>query len=215
MQRLRVEFAKLGWLRFTGHLDLARAWERMLRRAALPLAYSLGHTPQPRVNLAAALPLGFSSQCELMDIWLEQPVEPADALDRLNRAALPGLLVRHVVEAPLSEPSLQSQLEAIEYLVTVPDGEISAGRLGTLMAAETLPRERRGKQYDLRPLIQDLWSGQPGEIGMRLVARPSATGRPDEVLQALEYDATRAGVHRTRLVLRAPAGTPDQPLGPP
>ena len=59
-------------MRFTGHLDLHRAWERTFRRAGLPLAYSQGFNPHPRLNLASALPLGFTSEGEVIDVWLEQ-----------------------------------------------------------------------------------------------------------------------------------------------
>jgi radical SAM-linked protein len=70
--RLRITFAKTEAMRFTGHLDLHRTWERCFRRARLPLAYTQGFNPHPRLNLAAALPLGFTSQGEMIDAWLEQ-----------------------------------------------------------------------------------------------------------------------------------------------
>lgn len=69
--RLRLTFAKTDAMRFTGNLDLHRTWERTIRRAGLPLAYSQGFHPQPRLNLASALPLGFTSQFEMVDVWLE------------------------------------------------------------------------------------------------------------------------------------------------
>jgi radical SAM-linked protein len=70
VQRLRLVFAKDGPARFIGHLDLARTLERMLNRAQIPLAYTQGYNPRPRMQLATALPLGFTSECEIADIWL-------------------------------------------------------------------------------------------------------------------------------------------------
>ena len=68
--RLRLTFTKTGSLKYTGHLNLHRTLERTFRRAGLPLAYSQGFNPQPRMNLAEALPLGITSECEVMDVWL-------------------------------------------------------------------------------------------------------------------------------------------------
>ncbi len=79
-QRVRILFAKTDAMRFIGNLDLHKAWERSCRRAGLPLAYSQGYNPQPKLNLASALPLGFTSQAELIDIWLEQ-VLPLAAIE--------------------------------------------------------------------------------------------------------------------------------------
>src|SRR5512147_2848511 len=79
--RIRITFAKQGALRYTGHLDLHKMWERATRRADLPLAYSQGFHPQPKIQLAAALPLGFSSRCELVDMWIDE--------ENLDLAALP------------------------------------------------------------------------------------------------------------------------------
>ncbi|HLE27799.1 MAG TPA: TIGR03936 family radical SAM-associated protein, partial [Anaerolineales bacterium] len=73
MQRLRLTFAKTAAMKFSGHLDLHKTWERTLRRARLPLAYSQGFNPQPRLQLASALPLGFTSECEVLDAWMEAP----------------------------------------------------------------------------------------------------------------------------------------------
>ncbi len=185
-------------MRFTAHLDLALAWERLLRRADLPLAYSQGFNPQPRLQLAAALPLGFTSECELIDIWLKEPVPLADSLDRLQRSAPPGLAVQQISEAESKWKSLQSQMKAIEYRIAlVPPLDLKE-RLRKLMAAETLPRERRDRAYDLRPLIEAIWL-EDGGLGMRLMAKPGKTGRPDEVLLALGLDPLEARIHRTAL----------------
>ena len=76
LQRLRIQFSKSGPARFIGNLDLMRLWERAARRAGLALAYSVGFHPQPRMQLAAPLPLGYVGDAELLDLWLANPTDP-------------------------------------------------------------------------------------------------------------------------------------------
>jgi radical SAM-linked protein len=89
--RYRMEYAKTRALRFIGHLDMLRVWERTFRRARLPLAHTLGFHPHPRMNIGAALPLGFTSDCELIDFWLECELD-SDQIHRLckKRSWLPN-----------------------------------------------------------------------------------------------------------------------------
>ena len=206
--RLRVTFAKTEAMRYTGHLDLQRAWERILRRAGLPLAYSQGFNPRPKINLAAALPLGFTSRCEVADIWLEQDHAPTEIESRLRAAAPPGVEVLSIEAVDLTAPKLPKLVRTAVYVVTllesVPTNDL-AMRIERVLGAENLMRERRGKLYDLRPLIEDLRAIEPSSTGkqrirMRLAARSGATGRPDEVLAALGISPHNARVQRTKLV---------------
>jgi radical SAM-linked protein len=185
-------------MRFTGHLDLMRAWARLLRRAALPIAYTQGYNPQVRLNLAAALPLGFTSECEVIDVWLKDPLAPEEFLVRAAAAVPPGLTVHTAREVDLKAKSLQSQLVATVYVVALTPSSDLASRIEALLGATSLPRARRGTEYDLRPLIEELGLEDEG-LGMRLAARPGATGRPDEVLFALGLDALSYRIHRTHL----------------
>lgn len=199
VHRIRVRFGKHTPMRFTGHLDLARAWERLLRRAAVPLAYSKGFNPRPRLSLAAALPLGVTSECELVDMWLKGPAAPDDLMATLTAAAPPGLTVHSLKEVPLSSPPLQVDLAAVEYRARVQPRHELAQRVQQLLAAGSLPRERRGKSYDLRPLVETIGLEEDAVV-MRLRARPGMTGRPDEVLLALGVDPLAVHIHRTRLI---------------
>src|SRR5512142_2418890 len=94
--RIRITFAKQDALRYTGHLDLHKLWERAARRAELPLAYSQGFHPQPKLNMAAALPLGFSSRCEVLDMKLERDIPLRDLAKRLNETLPSGIRVLNV-----------------------------------------------------------------------------------------------------------------------
>ena len=204
--RLRIIFSKTEAMRYTGHLDLYRTWERTLRRANLPLAYSQGFKPHPRLTLASALPLGFTSQAEVMDVWLENNL-PIDQVERaLLRALPPGLQVEQISQVETQAPGLQARLVAAEYLVTLnqPYSDLDA-RLEKVLSVASLPRERRGKPYDLRPLILDLQRQTDDPEGcqrilMRLSAQEGATGRPEEVLLCANIDPLAACIHRTGLI---------------
>jgi radical SAM-linked protein len=207
--RIRITFTKQGALRYTGHLDLHNLLERAARRAALPLAYSQGFHPTPKIQIACALPLGFSSRAEIMDIWLTVDSEVSRLRDSLQAALPRDIQILTIESVDERAPALQTQVIAAEYEATLPD-EFAAdltSRLSAVMDAESLPRERRGKPYDLRPLIESL-EAAPAEgsgkmrLFMRLSARAGATGRPEEVLSALGIPPETVRVERTRLIFQ-------------
>jgi radical SAM-linked protein len=204
--RIRITFKKQGALRYTGHLDLHRLWERAARRAELPLAYSQGFHPQPKMNMAAALPLGFSSRCEVMDMRLEHDIPIDDLPTRLNQTLPSGLQVVEVEKVDERAPALQTQVVSSEYEVTLTEAldESELGqRIDSVIKSKAISRERRGKMYDLRPLIEELRLLPDGKIFMRLRAREGATGRPEEVLDVLgiAFEGTR--IERTRLMFQS------------
>lgn len=211
VQRLRFTFRKIGPTRYIGHLDLARALERALNRAQMPVTYSQGFNRRPRLSLAAALPLGYTSDCELADIWLDERIEPEVAQQQMMQRMAPGIEIVQVVEVPTNAPSLQSITKDSTYLVTLlapaEDEAELRQRVAALLAALALPhvQERGGKrkEYDLRPLIFDLELLEEAEttLQMRLSLEPSRAGRPDEVLLALGLDPLAARIHRIHLGL--------------
>jgi radical SAM-linked protein len=219
--RYRITFGKGRQLRFTGHLDLHKAWERTFRRAKLTLAYSEGFSPRPKINIGAALPLGCTSEADLVDVELVQEIEIAHLIEALSAAAPPGLTISEITSVPSGSPKLQKLLQSSEYLIPIvgEDRERLEARIETMLAAAELPRVRRGKEYDLRPLIEDMGladpqevelqragksgeTGRPMELKLRLTARSGATGRPDEMLRALELDPTPLVPRRVRLILK-------------
>lgn len=206
LTRIRINFSKTASIRFTGHLDLQKTWERTLRRASLPLAYRQGFNPQARLNLALALPLGFTSQCEILDVWLEYPVSFSELESRLVLALPNGLEITGFQEVGLSEPALQTQIASAEYHISM---DIQPSDLQSncelLLQSTSIFRQWKGKNYDLRPLILDLRAlpDHPGDkqtIFVRLSAREGATGRPEEVAAALGVSPDLARVHRIKLI---------------
>ena len=206
--RVRIIFSKQGALRYTGNLDLHKILERSIRRAKLPLAYSQGYHPQPKINLAAALPLGFSSRAEVMDMWLNEDVE--DVVPSLQANVPPGLTIMEASQVDDREPSLQSQVIGAEYEVEITETGYAAGltkKIASVMESESIPRVRRKKEYDLRPLIEALTpvpspNGRREKIFMRLTAREGATGRPEEVLDEIGIPIEDVRIERTKLLFK-------------
>jgi radical SAM-linked protein len=226
-QRLRITFAKGEPIKYISHLDLMRTWERALRRAKVPLAYSEGFNPRPKISIASALPVGFTGRGEVMDIVLSRHISPYNLIKRLKPHLPPGLEVLSVEEVYLRLPSLQSQMRYAEYRVVVESEETLAEmekRVEEMLSAQSLPRQRERKgrvtEYDLRPLIDDLWieglgsvsspdqssvsspdrrcEGTACVLGMRLQSDSQATGRPDEVLEAMGLGEVPRSIERTR-----------------
>ena len=204
--RIQITFSKQGALRYTGHLDLHKLWERAARRAELPLAYSQGFHPQPKMNIAAALPLGFSSRCEVLDMRLERDVPLEGLQEKLQQTLPTGIRVFAIESVDERAPALQTQVASAEYEVVSTEAGFGSDlkrRIDSVMESESIIRERRGKTYDLRPLIEVLNLEADGRIFMKLAAREGATGRPEEVLDALgiAFESTR--IERTQLIFRA------------
>lgn len=211
--RIRITFSKTGPLIYVGNLDLHTIWERAARRAGLSLSYSQGFHPQPKIQLASPLPLGFSSRCELADLRLGEELTPSQfaALPARLQAALPaGIRIIRIENVDPAEPALPSKVVAAEYEITLPEtidrAELDR-RIAEFLTSTAWPRQRRGKSYDLRPLIEGLslhpdHPQQQPVLLVRLAAREGATGRPEEVLDALGIPFEDAQVERTRLIFR-------------
>ena len=208
VQRLRLIFSQQGVLRYVGHLDLVRTWERALRRASVPLAYSEGFNPQPRVFFAAALPLGATGQREVVDVVLTEAIAPDAFVARVAPHLPSGLTLIDASEAPIKTPALQSLLRTSAWQVEVQTDDSPQAlveRINDFMAKETFSstRKRKGQAvtYDLRALILAIHYEGQSELGwhrltMVLRSEPNATGRPDAVLTALGLGDKLARIDR-------------------
>ena len=210
MQRFRIAYRRTEPLRYIGNLDMHKVWERYLRRAGIPVAYSQGYHPQPKVQQAAPIPLGFLSDHDLVDVWTESDDFSAGEINqKLIATPQPGIEIILVSSVDLNESALPNQVISAEFRVVPLDPcEISQLEIAIsrILAQTSIPREKRGKTYDLRPLIETLnivadESLGLTEIHMRLAAREAATGRPEEVLAELGLDPYAARYIRSRLLL--------------
>jgi radical SAM-linked protein len=196
--RLRIRFTKHGKVRFTSHRDVARIWERAVRRSGLAVAYSEGFNPRPRLSFGLALSTGHESNAEYLDaeIAASSTAPDIDALPGLLTAVLPeGIEAAAVIEIDKREPSLQHTVTSCTWRIdaTGVDAEQAAGAVARALAADEIivTRERKGKQVvdDVRPLLLGLDVDGSTDDGIRLIAelgtQPRAI-RPAELLDALD-----------------------------
>lgn len=189
VQRLRIRYAKRGRLRFTSHRDFSRAFERAVFRARLPMAYSSGFNPHPRISYAGAAPTGSASEAEYLEIALAQIVDPAAVHAELEEALPPGLDVLEVVVSPGG--SLADRLEASRWEIRIA-GEADAARtaVATFLAAAEVPVERMTKKglrtFDCRSAVVALEVRDDAGAVLDVVLRHGVPAvRPDDVLRGL------------------------------
>ncbi len=164
--RVRFRYTKSGKVRFTSHRDVARLWERALRRAELPVARTEGFSPRPKVHFGLALSTGHESLGEYLDVDLVADADLPCAVDSLPAALTPmlppGLEVTLAAPVDRRDPSLQQAVTSCSWWLDIPDVTPSdlAAEVARVLAAERLPvtRERKGQAVtdDLRPGIVDL-----------------------------------------------------------
>jgi len=204
--RVRIKFAKLENLRFIGHLDLQRLFERALNRTGLPLRYTQGFSPKIRINIASALPLGFISRAEVLDFWLNAPVDLQEILENLQSALPKDLQILDIQEIPNNAPSLQASVKSSEYSIIIPNtyaqDDINT-KLRNILDLETIPVERRGKIIDIKPMITTLYFYEEGDstiLHLQMDSSATNNGRPDELLKLLGIDPADVIIERTNLV---------------
>lgn len=198
VQRVRLRYAKRGRLRFTSHRDFARAFERALRRAEVPMAYSAGFSPHPKVSYVGAAPTGVASEAEYLEIGLDRAVDPAVLRSALDAALPPGLDVLDAVEA--RGGSLPERIEASEWRIELPGvpTEQVAEAVEKFLAAAEIPVERLTKKgrrtLDARGPVVHLDVESSASAAdcdgicaiMRIVVRHVTPAvRPDDVLTGL------------------------------
>jgi radical SAM-linked protein len=212
MQRLRITFCRGDEVKYISHLDVMRLWERVLRRAGIAVSYSQGYSPHPKISIAAPLPIGVTSDGELMDITMRRRVSPYHFSKVVAEQLPQGISLSRAEQIAPGLPSLQSQVRQAEYHVELETEKGPAeveGSLRSFMAEEHVPwqhqRDTEMRRYDLRPLVHRLWVVGWREtkctLGMRLRTDNTASGRPEQVTAALGFGDRPMSVHRTRLVL--------------
>ena len=230
VQRLRVRFAKRGRLRFVSHRDFQRAFERALRRAGVPIAFSQGFTPHPKVSYAGAAPTAAASEAEYLEIAVTRPCDPDQVGAALDAVLPPGLDVLEVV--PAGPGGLPERLEASSWRIRLPGLEVAAAELAvaTFLAAPEVTVERLTKNgvrtLDARSAVvtvgvsADPSPAEPCAILHVVVRHGTPSVRPDDVLAGLRRVAELVPPHppeATRLAqgpLDEASGTVGDPLAP-
>ena len=214
-QRIRARFRKGERVRHISHLDVLRYWERAIRRAGLPLLYSQGFTPHPKIAFAAPLPLGFIGEGEIMEVLLQERV-PLDVFAAdLSAQSTPDLELREASEVALGLPALPTLLTWADYHLALhgvtPEHAVES--VNAFLATETFPwrQEREGKkarEYDLRAGVASLrvdTSEGRAVIDARLSCGQELTVRPEQLVAALFPTATAERYVRVGLVLEEPS----------
>lgn len=203
-----MRYAKRGPLRFTSHRDVARAFERALRRARVPVAYSQGFTPHPKISYASAAPTGAASEAEYLELGLQAAMAPDALAAALDAALSPGLDVVDAVVAS-SGTSLAERMEASRWRVELPGVETGPLRRAAtaLRDSDSVPVERLTKQgrrtIDIRPAVVEITvlggDQEPGPpsgvieapcaILECVVRQVTPSVRPDDVLSGLRVVA--------------------------
>lgn len=208
VQRLRITFGKTGSLRYTSNLDVAKIWERVLRRADLPILYTQGFNTRPRIRLAMPLPLGISSECEILDVSLRQRIELDEVAmrDQLLAVSPQGLTIISIVEVDLRASTLHSLIDSAEYRIRFVD-EIDPDNLRQkiheLMNRPSIivdrTRRRKRSVMDIRPLILALYLDDSHDMIAHLSVGDRGNLRPDQLLELMKLQEFHHSIHRYKL----------------
>ena len=212
MQRLRVRFTRGEEIKYLSHLDMTRLWERVFTRAGVDIAFSEGFNPHPRLSLAAPLVVGMTAESELMDIFVEGTITPHWFMSAVKNQLPVGVDILDTCLVSTLLPSLQAQVKQADYCVKVgkvggPDDVEKA--IEAILDSDTFPwsheRDTGKREYDLRPLIDDIRlvsdDGAVCTLEMRLRCDSTGSGRPEQVVKALGFTAYPFSISRTRLLL--------------
>ena len=200
--KIRIKFSKDGPVRFVGHLDTMRYFQKAIRRAGLPAAYSSGFSPHMIMSFAAPLGVGTAGRGEYFDLELTEPVPVCQIIDRLNDQMAEGFRILNVVEVPGGKAqNAMSLVAAADYLLYVP-GEDWAAVLREDVICDFLAQEeilitKTGKsgdrQVDIRPFIYEmriagsedlLKDTRTPQLFLRLASASANYTRPDQVFDA-------------------------------
>ena len=193
VQRLRIRYAKRGRLRFASHRDLARALERALRRARVPMAFSAGFTPHPKISYLGAAPTGAASEAEYVEIGLAERRDPEQVRAALNTALPPDVAVLECVEAAEGGGSLADRIDAARWRIELPGVALPEleNALAAFLARDTVEVPRRTKNglkdVDARAAVTGASAAEEAGCAILdvVVRQVTPAVRPDDVLAAL------------------------------
>ena len=227
VQKLRIRYAKRGRLRFASHRDLARALERALRRAQVPMAFSAGFTPHPKISYLGAAPTGAASEAEYVEIGLAERRDPEQVRAALDASLPEDVAVLECVEAVEGTGSLADRINAAVWRIELPGLPLAdlQAAVGAFLARAEVTVARRTKNglrdVDARAAVSGASAAEEAGCAiLKLVVRQVTPAvRPDDVLAALAAVADLRPPLPPRAVRAAQGrldddGTVADPLGP-
>lgn len=199
--KVRVRFTKLGKVRWTSHRDVARMWERACRRAGVPLSYTEGFSPRPKVSFGLALPTGHESLAEYLDLDVaDDAIDVASLPGRLTPALPVGIDVVAAAAVPPGADSLQHEVTSSTWSVELGDHDDLSDRIRDVLAADEIvvTRERKGRPVtdDIRPAIRSLDLEDDHTLTFELLVQQRGV-RPAELLSVLGVAFEDCFVRRT------------------
>ncbi len=222
MNKYRLSFSKGEQVKYISHLDLSKLFQRAFRRAGLPMAYSEGFNPHPKMSLASALRLGTTSDAEYLDVELAEEMDPNEIRRQLEDATPPGLHIGEVRRIPGEAPAAMAVINAAAYRLTCAKGSTYGDiklTLQEILTEEILPVQRKtksgSKEINIRPLIYraEMLSETTDQRSfyLLLAASDQGTARPEEVGQILSARGLcdfkeNIHIHRTGLYRIYPNG---------
>ena len=222
VQKLRIRYAKRGRLRFTSHRDFARAFERAVRRAAIPIGFSSGFTPHPKISYANASPTGAASEAEYLEIGMTRPCDPDQVREALDSALPDGI---DIVEVVVAKPgALADRLQGSSWEIALPGvtAEHTQSAVDGFLAAEEVLIERMMKRglrtLDCRAAVlglsvrSDETPMGPCAILAVVVRHDTPSIRPDDVLAGLRSSGGLT-IEQTPIATRLAQGPLDTELG--
>lgn len=196
--KVRMKFEKTGVVKFIGHLDIMRYFQKANRRAGLDIAYSGGYSPHQILSFAAPLGVGLESYGEYLDVEMESITSSQDIMDRLNQVNVPGIRVTNVVRLPEGAANAMASVAAARYQVRFREGYEPrfdyVGQLENFLSREDIPYEKETKNgskvLNLRDAIYEckvLWDAENHPDGLEMLVNASSAGniKPGMVIEAL------------------------------
>ena len=193
--RLRIKFRKYGPVRFIGHLDVMRFFQKAIRRAGIDVAYSGGFSPHQIMSFAAPLSVGLESNGEYMDVEVNSIVSCEDVMERLNAASAPGIEVTSVIQLSEKAGNAMASVAAASYTVRFREGREPKvdmeTALSNLMAKEqilyTKETKKGTRDVDLKPGIYEL-TWKDGAFAMLVDASSAGNIKPVQIIESMLAD---------------------------
>lgn len=209
-QRIHITFGKFDALKYTSNLDIAKIWERVLRRAKLPILYTKGFNTRPRIQLATALPLGITSECEIIDVALREIIPLEGIIERILAVSPTGLKIYTIQNASVESAALQTLVRSAEYRVKFVDefdSDTLQQKINALLAQDRIIkvhiRKRRKHITDLRPMIHELKLDENQHLIAHLATGGQGNVRLEDIIEELGMQDIHYNAHRYHLHVEA------------